>query len=91
MLSYFEIWGSNDGNYAEYCLLECDDVHSGWNLLTFWRNVVPPTSGSKSKPRKRTCKQETTLTIRLFFNPEDGSSSFLRNIDEGDRAPYARR
>jgi hypothetical protein len=34
--------------FEEYCLLGCDAQLSGTSSLTFWRNVVPPSSGSKS-------------------------------------------
>jgi hypothetical protein len=34
------IWGK----YEASCLLGCDDVYSGRQLLTFWRNVLPPSS-----------------------------------------------
>jgi hypothetical protein len=38
-LTIFELLTS--GDYARYCLLRCDAVYSGKNLLAFWRNIFP--------------------------------------------------
>jgi hypothetical protein len=34
----------------DYCLLRCDTVLSGSSLPSFWRNVIPASSGQNSKP-----------------------------------------
>jgi hypothetical protein len=47
------IWGSYGSDYAECTnLLGCDAVWSGRNLQTFRRNLLAPSSGSKTKRSK---------------------------------------
>jgi hypothetical protein len=44
----------------------------------FRRNMLPPSSGSKSKPNTKPA--EAGGKLRLLFVPEDGSNMFLQNI-----------
>jgi hypothetical protein len=44
-----QMWGSHDSNYAEHYFLGYDIVYSGKHLLMFQRNVLSPSSESKSK------------------------------------------
>jgi hypothetical protein len=48
---------------------------------TFRKNISPSSSGSKNKPSKKlaTCFHAGFL-LALFFDPEDGSDMFLRNV-----------
>jgi hypothetical protein len=58
--------------------------------LTFQRNMSPPSSGSKNKPRKNQHagnKQSSVYYVfhadfflGLFFDPEDGGDMSLRNV-----------
>jgi hypothetical protein len=45
----------------------------------FWKNMSPPSSGSKNK-LLATCFH-AGFFLGLFFNPEDGGDTFLRNLD----------
>lgn len=45
-----EICDSHISDYEGYCLWGCYAVWSLSSLLTFWRNVLPPSSGSKFLP-----------------------------------------
>jgi hypothetical protein len=49
----------------------------------FWRSMLPPSSGLKSKPRKKPALLATCIILvshfDLLFNPEDGWSVFLWN------------
>jgi hypothetical protein len=46
---------------------------------TEWKNVLSPSSGSKSKPNKKSATSRH-ISLGLLFNPEDGSDMFLCNI-----------
>jgi hypothetical protein len=49
------------GYFAALTTKGCNTVMSGRHLLTFQRNMVPPSSGLKSKPSKQaTTKKEVT-------------------------------
>jgi hypothetical protein len=54
---------------------------------TFRRNVSPPFSGSKDKPRKKSCIKSSVscllnagILLGLFFDPEDGGDMFPRKV-----------
>jgi hypothetical protein len=53
------IWGSHSGDYEEYGILSCNAMQLGQSLKCH-RKIPPPSSGSKSKPRKK-------LVGRFFF------------------------
>jgi hypothetical protein len=36
-----DIWGFHCGDFADYCLLGCDNVYSGTYFPKFWRNLLP--------------------------------------------------
>jgi hypothetical protein len=43
--------------------------------------MLPPSSGSKNKPRnQQALLAATCLLLGLFFDPEDGGDMFLQNI-----------
>jgi hypothetical protein len=44
----------------------------------FWRNISPPSSGSKCKPSKKPAA--VGFSLALFFYPEDGGDMFLKNV-----------
>jgi hypothetical protein len=44
-----QMWDSHDSDYAEHYFLGYDIVYSGKCLLMLERNVLPPSSESKSK------------------------------------------
>jgi hypothetical protein len=47
----------------------------------FQRNISPPFSGSKSKPRKKPAESaDKYFLIGLVFDLEDGGDMFFRNI-----------
>jgi hypothetical protein len=52
-------------------------------LLTFRKNMLPPSSGSKNKPSTMvvlaTCFHAGFL-FGLFFDPEDGGNMFLQSV-----------
>jgi hypothetical protein len=52
-LSNFGIWVSHSGDCEVFCLLGYNDALSRESKQTFRRNISPPSSRSKSKPRKR--------------------------------------
>jgi hypothetical protein len=56
----------------------CDAVWSDRSLQTFRRNLMLPSSPSNSK----SSKEQTLYLPGLFFNPEDGGSAFLRNVNK---------
>jgi hypothetical protein len=45
--------------------------------MMFWKNILPPSSGLKSKPSKKPA--EACGKLR-FFNREDGANIFLQNV-----------
>jgi hypothetical protein len=47
------VWISHGGNYKAYYLLGSDFMKSGRNLPMFRRNILPSSSGSKSKPSNK--------------------------------------
>jgi hypothetical protein len=49
----FWIRCSHNGDYELYYFLKCDTAYSGRSSPTFWRNVLSPTSGPKSKSGKQ--------------------------------------
>jgi hypothetical protein len=67
-------------------LLGYNAPHFG-KIPTVRRNITPPSSMSKSKPGKKPCTAGSAyllirvdLLLSLFFNLEDGSDIFLRNV-----------
>jgi hypothetical protein len=45
----YTFFGENLLDYEEFYLLGCDSLYSDRRLLIFWRIILPPPSGSKSK------------------------------------------
>jgi hypothetical protein len=43
----------------------------------FWKNILHPSSGLKSKPSKKPAEAGRKLR---FFNPEDGANMFVQNV-----------
>jgi hypothetical protein len=41
-------WGFNRGDYSDCGLLSYDIVQSYWRMLKFRKNMLPPSSGTKS-------------------------------------------
>jgi hypothetical protein len=56
------IWGSHNCGYEDFCLLGYNAVHFVESKLTFQKNMSPPSSGSKNKPRK----QMTSKMVSCF-------------------------
>jgi hypothetical protein len=46
--------------YEEFCLPGCNAVQPVWSQPTFGRNVPPPSSRSKNKPRKKPARRQMT-------------------------------
>jgi hypothetical protein len=46
------VWGSHNGGYEEFCLLGYNSLQSVGSQQTFRRNMMPPSSGSRSKKPK---------------------------------------
>jgi hypothetical protein len=72
-------------NYEQYYLLECATIWSGRRFLTFWKNLLSPSSESKSKPCKPAASKAMLLAcslLSLLFNPEDEDSTFLRSVSK---------
>jgi hypothetical protein len=46
-------WGSYTGNFKTCCILEREAVQCGKRLSALHRNVLPPSSGTKSKRRNQ--------------------------------------
>jgi hypothetical protein len=61
--------------YEEFWLLGYDAVLSS-RSQTFRRNVLPPSSASKSTPKSA----YSACLFALLFDPEDGGSPFLGSI-----------
>jgi hypothetical protein len=55
----------NEVLIKEYCSLGCDVVPSGRILPTFGRNILPSSSGSKTKPSKQPDYSSTLTTEAL--------------------------
>jgi hypothetical protein len=48
---------------------------------TFWWNTLPPISGLKSKPHKKTAEAGNRLSLLgLLFDLDDGENMFLQNM-----------
>jgi hypothetical protein len=60
-----------------YCLLGCDTMYSATSLPPFQKDVLPPSSGPKSKPSSK-----TLLAACLAYYT---TNMFLRNIDKRAR------
>jgi hypothetical protein len=65
------------GGYEEFYLLGYNAVYTVEYQPTFRKNMSPPSSGSKNRPR--TCFHAGFL-LSLFFDPRDGGEMFLRNV-----------
>jgi hypothetical protein len=46
---------------------------------TFWRSISPPSSGSKSKPRKKPT-EATDFLLGSYFKSEGGGDMLLSNV-----------
>jgi hypothetical protein len=53
----------------------------------FWRNISPLSSGLKNKPGKKPVRSSfpryllhARFSLGSFFDPEDGSDMFFRNV-----------
>jgi hypothetical protein len=46
------------------------------NSQMFWRNIRPPSSGSKNNPHSACHLLLDAFLSGLFFDPEDGSNMF---------------
>jgi hypothetical protein len=58
LLNHSEILVSHDSNCEGYYLKGCDAMASDGSLLSFWSNILTPSSELKSKPGKQTSKIE---------------------------------
>jgi hypothetical protein len=47
------IWGSHSGDYQQFCFLAYNAVYYVESQQTFRRNMTPPPSRSKNKPRNK--------------------------------------
>jgi hypothetical protein len=68
----------SSSNYKEFCLLGYNAVQPGESQLTFWRNISPPSSGSRSST---CCLLHAGFLLDLFLQAEDGSIMSLWNAD----------
>jgi hypothetical protein len=59
--------------YEEFYLLSYNNMQSIEIQPMFWRNMLPPSSGSKNQ-------FHAAFFLGLFFALEDGGDMFLRNI-----------
>jgi hypothetical protein len=59
-------------------------MHSGLILPIFWRNLLPPSSGSTDTPssQQEACSLACRWLLDLSFDPEDGGNTFLQNIGQ---------
>jgi hypothetical protein len=67
----------------ELYLLRHDAVRSGKKQLTFRRDMSPPSSASKSKPRRILMLSFARCLLHgdfSLFDTEDGRNKFLRNV-----------
>jgi hypothetical protein len=55
----------NEAGYEEYCVLVSDPLHSHTSSPTFQRNILCPSSWSKSKPSEQISKHKTAV-LSLF-------------------------
>jgi hypothetical protein len=53
---------------------------SGANQPTFRKEILLPSSGSKSKGSKKSAWSKQQALFGLLFGPEDGGDTFLRNV-----------
>jgi hypothetical protein len=78
------IWGSHNDGYAEFSFLGYNAVQSVESQSTFRRNMLLPSSGSYNKSSKKPAWQATWFhahfLLALFFDLEDWSDMFLRNV-----------
>jgi hypothetical protein len=66
-------FGFQSGGYEDFCLMGCNAVQSVENQPMFRMNTSPPSSFAF-------CLLHAGFLLGLFFNPEDGSDMFLRNV-----------
>jgi hypothetical protein len=62
------IWGSHSSDYEQYYLLGCDAMYSSRRSLMFWRNILPPPSGLRSKPRKQLARHGLWAEMLAAFS-----------------------
>jgi hypothetical protein len=85
---------SKNEYYEVFYLLGCNAMQSAENQLTFWRNMLPPSSGVKSKASFICCLLYAGFLLGLLFSPEDGGDMFLQKVGRfstGYMALYPRR
>jgi hypothetical protein len=70
-----------------YCLLGWDTVEPGRSSPKFWRNILIPSTGWKSKHSKQGKTSTCLFACWTFSDPEDRGSTFLQNI--GIQQDYA--
>jgi hypothetical protein len=51
-------------------------------LATFRRNILPQSTGLKSKPNKYPAGNRWQAKFGLLFNSDDGGNTFLRNVSD---------
>jgi hypothetical protein len=93
MLNTRWVPGSQNVDYKEYYLVGCDAVYFVRSLWSFRKNVLASSSGSVSclylQGRNRKSARSKQIIVgcllNLFFDPEDGGSTSLRNIGKFTR------
>jgi hypothetical protein len=46
-----EVWGSQDGDFEDYCILRYGTSKSGRSLPVFWENLLPLSSAPRMEQR----------------------------------------
>jgi hypothetical protein len=83
LINKFPVYSSafqREFGVEEYYLLECDTVQFDKSLLTIQRNILPLSSGLKSKPGKQPASRESH-TWKTRFRYRLGTDCFL--LDSG--------
>jgi hypothetical protein len=66
---------SNKRNTGDCCHLGCCAMRYCRKLPTFWRNTLPPSSGSKSKPHEK-------IWVQIYGNKERRQSFHIHYCDK---------
>jgi hypothetical protein len=74
-------------DFGQSQFLEFGAVKPGTSLLTLRRDVLPTSSGLKSKPSKEATKTALCCLLGLIFDPENGDTMFLRNVELQSEIP----